>query len=244
MGSDALLPGDIRTQISASHGTIGGPLDHRPPLGIDVDTVVQPVGNKLLTGRLPVVQLPDSPHKSRLLTAANDGDCPGQRGNVTVLDVFHKQRGYTNGFVSVNRQVCVTQNKKVCNVVNLEAVRNGVVQNRARSIPSSEKKPERKAKPGPDGLTLGERLHRAMAYRSGIIGREYEPVDLLREANDLVGATADQPLISQQMISEILRNRTSRSSFTPYLAKACGVSSLWLAIGKGSMLEKPPERQE
>jgi hypothetical protein len=243
MGSDALLPGDVRPQISSSHSAIGGPLDHGPPLRINVDTVVQPVGNQLLAGRLPVVQLSNAPHESRLLTAANDGDCLRESSNVTVLGVFHKHRGYTNGFVSVNRQACVTENKKVCNVVDLEAVRNGAVPHRARNLAPAAKKPERRAKPGPDGLTLGERLHRAMAYRSGILDREYEPVDLLREANELVGATEDQPVISQQMISEILRGRTSRSSFTPYLAKACGVSSIWLAIGKGSMIEKPSAKK-
>jgi hypothetical protein len=141
----------------------------------------------------------------------------------------------------VNRQVCVTSDKKVCNVVDLSNYRNVAVPNTARKIlPAKQKSPkrERKAIPGSDGKTLGERLQIAMAYKSGVTGRSFDPVDLLDEANKAAGASKEEPLVSQQMISEILRKRTTRSSLTPYLAKACGVSVLWLSNGRGPMLER------
>lgn len=125
--------------------------------------------------------------------------------------------------------------------MDLSNYRHAAVPNTARKVQTVKQKPqkrERKALPGTDGKTLGERLQLAMAYRSGVIGRTFEPVDLLDAANRAAGSTKDEPLVSQQMISEILRNRTTRSSLTPYLAEACGVSVLWLSNGRGQMLER------
>lgn len=170
------------------------------------------------------------------LTAASSLNSPLQGSGVLAHGAgdLHKQA------CPVNRQVCVTLDKKVCNVVDLSNYRHAAVPKTLRRLNTAKQKPAirgRKASPGADGKTLGERLQLAMAHRAGMLGRNYEAVDLLQDANRAAGASMDAPVISQQMISEILRNRTTRSSFTPFLAKACGVSVLWLANGRGQMVE-------
>lgn len=223
---------ELGSKILSSHGAISCLFDRLPPLRTNQNFVIQPVRDQLLAGPHMTSEFSQTVGQSSLGTTGDvDGAFKGD--NVSVL---HGAAHYTNTLVPVNMRACVTVNKKVCNVVDLQSFRNSAVP---KTLPRQRKQPkaERKAKPGSDGLTLGDRLHRAMAHRAGMLGRNYEPVDLLKDANESAGATVDAPVISQQMISEILRNRTSRSSFTPFLAKACGVSVVWLSNGRGKMLE-------
>nr|WP_317629792.1 LexA family transcriptional regulator [Pseudomonas entomophila] len=48
--------------------------------------------------------------------------------------------------------------------------------------------------------------------------------------------------IDQASISDLERGRSSRSSYNASIAKACGVSALWLENGKGEMLEARHEQ--
>ena len=76
-----------------------------------------------------------------------------------------------------------------------------------------------------------------MAYKSGRVGGEYRPVDLLKDVNRLSHAPQIDQILTQQMLSAILKNKVTQTSKTPFIAMACGVSAVWLAHGIGKMTD-------
>lgn len=202
------------------HLIASGMLDGRPPLRIEKNLALQPVGNGLLADSWPVEKGADSPSKFGL--ASGDINGPPEGGNVAWL---HERREYTNRFVNV-KPVCVTENNLACTVLQM---------------PVAKRKPQPKVRrvaiPGVDGKTLGQRVAEAMAYEAGRRGIEYRQVDLLEDVNRLYGSPPDDPEIDQQLLSAILRNQVSKSSITPMIARACHVNSIWLARGIGKKTE-------
>lgn len=209
----------IRAKLRPGDLFPGDVLDGRPVLGVDLGFSPEPIADELLAGRT-IQETPDPTGEGGL--APGNADSLLQGGNVRFI---HEHRGYTNAFVFVNNPVCVTDNKDACIVPFMPALK--------RKQQLKEKAPPRKAKPGQDGKTLGQRLSEAMAYESGRRGSEYRPVDLLDDVNNLAGTPKDQPALSQQMLSAILRGTVSRSSLTPLMAAACHVNPLWLGSGIG-----------
>lgn len=215
---------EVGTQLLSSDLALGHVLDGGPPLGAKQDLSLHPNGNGLLLDLgFRTKELSNGPGQSSLASSGN-GDRAFKGDNVTFL---HGREGYTNRFVSVNKPVCVTADKEVCIVLDMAI---------AKKKPQPTKASERVAVPGPDGRTLGQRLEMAMAHRGGQLGTEYTATDLIRDANRIAGASDESPVISQQMVSAIIRGKVTRSNFTPYLAEACGVRSAWLAQGAGKMV--------
>lgn len=213
---------EVGTQLLASDPAVSYVLDRDTPLGIEVYAAGDPRGNGLLLDGGAIGELTNGLGESRLASSNLDGAL--KRDNVRFL---HGREGYTNRFVSVNKPVCVTGDKEVCIVLDMAIAKKQLRPSKAS---------ERVAVPGPDGRTLGQRLEMAMAHRGGQLGTEYTATDLIRDANRIAGASDDSPVISQQMVSAIIRGKVTRSNFTPYLAEACGVRSAWLAQGAGKMV--------
>lgn len=236
---------DVGPEVATGHGQINGLLDGRPPLGVDVSPLLQPIGDQLLAGGTLTAVGAHSLSEGGL-SAAGHLDGLLQRDDVGLIDsgyVLHAAGAYTNQFVSVNKLDCVTQHKRICNVVDLQTVRESRMMSRARNLevvrtPKPRKK--RRAIPGVDGKTLGQRIKEAMDYRSGQLRREYLLVELAREVNELLNAPAGKPILSQQNLSAIIRTSTD-SYFTPFIARVCGVDSVWLAGGIGSKVPRSPE---
>lgn len=217
----------IRSQVSPRDGRPSDLLDDRPPVGVEKHGVLQPVADELLTGLRPAGGSQTS-SESRLSTTG-DLDRTPQGSNVTLL---HGRGKYTNGFVSATSRFVSHAHKGLCTVTSMT--------DRARKLATTQPKKassNRQAKiRATDGLHLGHRVALAMAYQSGKrAGRGYAAVDLLADVNRLAGAPPDEPVLSQQMLSEIMRGKVDRSSFTPHIAAACEVDALWLAEGIGTM---------
>ena len=85
---------------------------------------------------------------------------------------------------------------------------------------------------GPDGRTLGQRLRQAMRHHSPPVS-ESELIASCAEWKDGDG----RPLVSQQLVNQILQDRNSRSAITPLLAEALGVRATWLQFGIGPMTD-------
>jgi hypothetical protein len=197
-------------------------LDSRPPLGVEKNLVGHPVGNGLLADGGSIKEVGDGFSERDL--AAGNSDGPLKSGNVRSI---HDHRGYTNRFVKVNNPVCVTDDKKACMVFGMALIK------KKQEVKVGK---QRKAIPGNDGKTLGQRLSEAMAYESGRRRAEYKQTDLLKDVNRLAGSPDDKPAMTQQMLSAITVGKVSRSSLTPLMATACHVNPLWLGDGVGKMI--------
>jgi hypothetical protein len=235
----------IGAQIPTSHSSVSGLLDRLPPLRGNSDLLVEPVPDEGLA-RLAVRELPHS-FGQLGLGAASNLDSSLQSLDVVLV---HGSAEYTNGFVSVNNSVCgndnpacVTSNKTVCNIVDLAAIRAEKVAKSALKLKSAQKpkpasKPKKTAIPGIDGKTVPQRIREAMIYHAGAMRmREYRQADLVRDVNEIYRAE----ILSQQNMSAIM-NSSSYSNFIPLIAKACGVSAVWLAYGVGDMVEGTKEK--
>jgi hypothetical protein len=221
---------DIRSKMTSRDLLVSDRLESRPIVGLEKDLVLEPVGDVLLFDR-PVHRLRKSLGKGRLATARNL-DRAQQRGDVSSnLRFIHEHKLYTNQFVLVKQPVCVTDNKQACTVLQMPTTqRKG-----AARAPSNQ----RIAIPGPDGKTLGQRVNEAMAFEAGRRRASYAQKDLIEDVNRLVVVEGEaEVLFSQAMASAIMNNKVTRSSFTPYIAKACHVDAVWLARGTGQMIPK------
>lgn len=219
----------IRTEIPASDGEIGNLLDERPPVGVEQHGLFQPVADNLLARSRPA-GLPQPSGKSRGVSSGERDGAP-QSGNVSFL---HAHAKYTNRFVYATNRVVGQPHKEVCTVLGMTAVRNRTPVRRPIKPPKPRRQ-KRVALPGPDGKRLGDRVREAMAYKTGRIGEQYRPADLLRDINRL--APSGEIILSQQMLSAILRNIVNQTSKTPAIAQACGVSATWMAHGIGKMID-------
>lgn len=253
MGNDAR---DLREQVGPQclsiHDAFSGSLEGSPPFRADSNSVVQPIADKLLTG-LAIASMGLQGVGESLLAATGKSDGFLQRGDVGRVGLFsergvvHDRRDYTSMFVRVNKPDCfpnkpdcVTPNKSVCNIVNLQVIRESRMPARARKLevvaPKVAKK-KRRARPGADGKTLGQRILEAMAYRAGKLDQPYKIVHLGQDVNELLGCPPDQPELSQQNLSAIIRT-SSDSYYTPFIARVCGVDPVWLAAGIGQMVTR------
>ena len=110
--------------------------------------------------------------------------------------------------------------------------------NKLPSLKAPKPKKERKAYPGVDGKTFGDRIREAMIYRGGQLRCEYRPTDLLREVNALANRNPDNPILSQQLLSALMKSG-NESGLTALIARVCGVDPVWLTLGIGNMVQKP-----
>lgn len=213
----------VRPKVHTGDGLASGELNGSPPVGVDQHLVVQPVRDELLArGRAP--ELPQFVGEGALATSSNVDSAP-QRDNVRFL---HGSEKYTNRFVKSTTRFVGQVNKEACNVLAMPV-------RKPQPAPASAKR--RKAVPGADGKTLGQRVNEAMAHEAGRRGREYRQSDVLSDVNHLAGRWSDNPLVTQQMLSAIMLGTVSRSSVTAFIAAACHVNPLWLGQGVGKMIE-------
>lgn len=217
---------NVGPQMAARNFLIGEGLEGRPVVGVQQDFVLEPVGDVLLADG-PVHDFGEPFSKSCLATASNV-DSAAKRSNVRFL---HGHPLYTNRFVRVNEPVCVTAHKEVCTVLPMPATQR-------KPAPTPARSNRRQAIPGPDGKTLGQRVNEAMAHEAGRRGAAYEQKDLIADVNQLVRVEGEEALLSQAMASAIMRGKVTRSTFTPFIAKACHVDVVWLARGVGQMIPK------
>lgn len=220
----------IGTEVPSSDSPVSRLLNEGPPLGFEQQLTSKPVRNGLL-GDAGVPGLSHLGSESGLATAS-ELDSASKRGNVSLL---HGHPKYTNRFVSATTPFVSQPHKGVCKVLDMAQSR-AVALRRPVKAPKTPKK-ERRALPGPDGKTLGQRVSEAMAYKSGRIGREYRPVDLLEDVNRLAYSPPAEPFLSQQMLSAILTNKVTKTSKAPFIAMACGVNPGWLVQGVGKMVD-------
>lgn len=215
----------VGPKVSARHRKIRRVLNRHPPVIPDQHSGLNPVGDGLLT-RLRFPKLAELRGEAGLAPADRDGAL--ERSKVRFI---HEARDYTNSFVRVNNSICVTANKEACMVLAMK--KSTVVR-----LPTRPKR-AKKTPPNPlgaDGKTLSQRLEIAMAYKSGRTGFTYTEKQLIIDANRVMGCPEDAPQISQQSVNNIIRGIVARSNFTPYLAEACGVRTLWLSHGITPMI--------
>lgn len=220
---------NIRAQVAPSDCVSGHLLDNRPPIGLQQDSVPQPITDKLLTG-LGSTGLPQASGKLGLVSTGEVDRSP-QSNNVTRL---HGHPKYTNRFVLATTPFVCHENKEACTVLVMPITAKKPIVRPPIAAPKTRPK-KRQARPGTDGRTLGDRLAMAMAHETGRRGREYRQADLLADVNHLAQAPEDDPALTQQMLSAIMRNQVTRSSYTAFMAVACHVNPLWLSDGIGNM---------
>jgi hypothetical protein len=145
---------------------------------------------------------------------------------------LHGPSKYTNPFVSATSLFVLQEHKEVCIVLDMASSKSAAL--RRPSKPLKPRKEKRKALPGPDGKRLGDRVLEAMTFKSGRMGAAYTAAQLLRDVNRL--GTPDAPILTQQMLSAIIRNTVTQTSKTPLIAMACGVNPVWMSNGIGKMI--------
>lgn len=221
---------NIGTEIPSRDARIGRLLDEGPPVGLQQNLVSEPVRDGLLCD----ARMSDLAHlgRERFLAPAANLDGPLQSSNVTLL---HGHPKYTNGFVNATTPFVRQNHKGACNVLDMPQSKSAALRRPVR--PAKPLKEKRQALPGPDGKTLGHRVSEAMAYKAGRLGREYRPVDLLTDINKLSHAPVAEPILTQQMLSAILKNKVTQTSKTPFIAMACGVNAVWMSHGIGKMTD-------
>jgi hypothetical protein len=221
---------NIRTEISPRDLPVSRTLNEGPPIGLEQQLLAHPVRNRLLGD----AGVPESAHLrgESSLAPPSDDDRSLQSRKVTFL---HGHPKYTNRFVLSTTPFVSHEHKEVCKVLDMAQSRSVALKRPVR--PAKLPKEKREALPGLDGKTLGQRVSEAMAYKSGRLGYEYRPVDLLADVNRLAHATPNDPFLSQQMLSAILTNKVTKTSKTPFIAMACGVSIGWLVQGVGKMTD-------
>jgi len=212
---------NVWTQIDS--GAVVGEsfLEKRPPLGIEQNGVVDPVGNGLLTDRgVPGI----SEARSHSCLAPGDFDKPKKRGNLGgSVSFIHEHRKYTRILVSVNKEHCLTADKMPCTVVYMP--------NTKRKAVPKESKPKRikSLEVGPDGLTFPQRLGVTLAERG--IGQ----TELARRCSDLYASffpDVQEDKVKQQHVFNALGTQSS-SEFLPLMAIVLDVNELWLQYGVG-----------
>ena len=225
----------VRSQIGAGHLPFRDVLEGWPVFGLDQNLPQQPFGDCLLPERGSVQKLTKPLRQSDLATS--DFDRSLQGGNVRFI---HTHPKYTTKVVSVNNLGRVPGNKPACIVLKMPAKQK-------KSVPSSSARTKRirDAAIGPDGRTFGDRLNACMAMRARQLGlgdKGYKQADLIDDAMRAIGRDPerDEPLISQQGLSLILKNKVSESPSSVAFAMVFGVEPAWLQYGIGpqSYLER------
>lgn len=223
---------DIRPKLLARDAVVSHVLKRRPPNRLKEGPVVEPIRNELLLDAGALQEGRESLRQGGL--AASDLNSETKRGDVTFLHTHHL---YTSRLVEVNQPTCMTADKSPCTVLKMPNVKK-----KKASRPATEKR--KRSKPlvtGHDGKTVGKRLAEAMEEKTKATGREYGEMDLVADCNAVVGRSrTDPPVVSQQMINQILRGEVdgARSSFVSVLAEAMTVRAVWLQHGWGKMKEE------
>jgi hypothetical protein len=231
--NETLIGKHIWPEVVTSDRRVGDGLNDRPPLRVKQNALAQPVADELLAGFQLAAGLGQDGAKAvskGSLVSTGNLDGPPQRGNVCSL---HEYRNNTNRFVISTNPFVRQEDKGVCTVIDM-ASRSIALKRPPVAAPKPPKK-KRKALPGVDGKTLGQRVQEAMAYKSGRLGQEYRAADLLREVAKL--SPPGDTILTQQMLSAILRNTVTQTSKTPFIAMACGVNAVWMSHGIGKMTD-------
>lgn len=221
---------NVNSQMSASNFAVSGPLDSRPVDGIEQSLVLQPFGDRLLADGGAIQELPEPLCESGLGTpsfqdgALESSDSSGVNSNIRFI---HNHRRYTTRVVDVNNLGRVPDDNSGCIVLKMTA--------KKQKLPMPSVKQRRpKVEPGVDGLTLGDRIKKCMDARSRAIGHKYTQNDLVADASRIVGQDPERnPVITQQALSKIIKNKTDASKGTIAFAKVFGVESMWLQYGVG-----------
>lgn len=198
-----------------------GFLEERPPLGIEQNGVVDPVRNGLLTHG-GMAGITEASSKSGL--APGDLDETKERSNLRgAVSFIHEHRKYTRILVPVNKDDCLTVNKRACNVVAMPNTKRKVVPKEARP------KRIKSLEVGPDGRTFPQRLGATLAERG--IGQ----TEFARRCSDLYASFfpgVQEDKVKQQHVFNALGTQ-STSEFLPLMAIVLDVNELWLQYGVG-----------
>lgn len=224
--SGLLIPENVGTKVMARNLLRGDKLERGPPLSLKENFVVEPIRDRLLRHRRASEVFAELLREKGL--AAGEFDSALERRDISFL---HERRDYTSAFVFANNSTRMTPNKEACTVVLMP-------QRKKKRVAIVVEEPAQARAPiGPDGKTVGQRLAEAMR---AMRGPDYRETDLFLEVNERVGASADNPLISQQMINAVRNDKidNTRSFIVGSLAEVLGIRPIWLQWGAGSMRAK------
>ena len=238
-GTLHLAPENIRPEVDASdrfNGISSDVLNGCPVLGFDQSLVEQPLGDGLLAESGPLQEVRYAAGESGL--AASNLNCPFEGGNVRFI---HNHPRYTTTVVQVNNRRRSEVHKQGCIVLTMPATKRKTTT--SAPIPA----PKHKVIPrDANGRTLGDRMEIARIAKGMSLGREYTQKELLADASRIAGrGPSDKPLMTQQALSKIFKNKSFETVHIAALAFALAVPPLWLAYGMGptslieEMLKKP-----
>lgn len=230
--TDRLLsPEDVRPEISAGDFPIRDVLNRRPPLGLQEDFVLQPVGNGLLLEGGAVEKFSDSLGEQGL--TPRDLDSTTQSGDVRLVSGkvrgIHTSRLYKCTCDSVNKYTGVTGNKVTCKVLYMPVPKRKSLPGRAKEA----RKPKKPFPVGPDGKTANQRLRDCLTQHQTVRTER----DLVQACNQLAGRAEGEPdYVKQQAINNFLRDVDSLagSQHVAVIAEALGIRAFWLQTGIGA----------
>jgi hypothetical protein len=224
-------PENIGAQISASDHTPSDMLESRPVLRFDQDFLTHPFGDSLLPQGGTLEELREPLGQGGLATGNHNGALQGS--NVRFI---HDHPRYTTPVVRVNNPGRVTGHNGGCTVLPMSPRRSNTA---AAPAKAPGKIRVRQADLGPDGKTLGERVRACMIVRArqlGVDPAKYTQEELIAEASRVTGRNlqaGDKPIMTQQALSLILKNKVSESHASIAFAMVFGVEPAWLQYGIG-----------
>lgn len=210
---------NVRTKVATCDLPIGDRLNRRPVFGVEQDAVLEPVGDSLLLETRPAHDLGETLGETRLAATGNVDRAP-ERSNVRFL---HDRRIYTSFLVGRNKEVCLTNNKGPCTVLQMPATQ----RKERKSLPA--KRVKRAAVVGPDGLTFGQRLQKLMNDKD--VGQTALARMCSENYRALVPGAPDD-VVQQQHIFNIIKGQDSAWCM-PLIATVLDVRDLWLQLGIG-----------
>lgn len=230
--TDRLLsPEDVRPEISACDLPIRDVLNRRPPLRLEEDLVLQPIGNGLLFEGGAVEKFGNPLGEQGL--APRDLDGAAQRSDVRLVSGkvrgIHTSRLYKCTCDSVNKYTGVTGNKVTCKVLYMPVSKRKALPDRAKEA----RKPKKPFPVGPDHKTANQRLRECLAQHPTIRTER----DLVLACNQLAGRAEGEPdYVKQQAINNFLRDVDSLagSQHVAVIAEALGIRAFWLQTGIGA----------
>lgn len=225
---------DVRAKIFPGDLSTGRLFDRVPPFRIKPHAPRKPVRDGLLLNGRPIEDPAQALRELRL--APDHADRPfegldvGRIGNIRFI---HEHQLYKPACDYVNKPPRMTADKGACIVLTMALPKpkamDQVAKRRPRKTPMQH---------GTDGRTANDRFREAYRAWGG------NQMDLVRACNQLVGKAADAepPYLSQQIIDQLLRDKTdaARSIFLDVAAEVFGVRAVWLRTGAG---EKADDRQ-
>jgi hypothetical protein len=229
-GSNMGVPGKltvlahIRSQLRAGDLSGSHVSEARPILGLDQGLLAEPFGYRLLRDRWSIQELSKAFGERGLATG--DLNRPFERGNVRFI---HKHPKYTTKVVHVNNPSRSKAHNPGCIVLYMPVAKRRAPPSAAAATPRIKTIPR-----DASGYTLGDRMEVARRAKGMSQGHDYTQKDLLADASRIAGrGPNDKPIMTQQALSKIFKNKSFETAHIAALALALSVPPLWLAYGIG-----------